>query len=277
MKLLETLTNQQQIDMLNGQIVGIFPTMISPSDLFYSKAKDICLGYYTNRSGCKNISRTFKTYIELTEMNPSITKSADEIIGEVIRGKFIDKWNRIYNILVKEQYDVLNNQDIKTIKTGQNKRVDGYNSSVGKKGNNTDVTTYDTNVEDNGKKGTNETVKRNANDMSDVYGFNSPQPIHDSFSTNIESETVVGEADKNTTHNKQTKTGSETKVFGLNETEIHNGSDTRDTTINETDSVIGRDKSGAKLVKEELNLRNTEIFFDIIYRDIDSIATLQIY
>ena len=341
MKLRETLTNQQTLDLLSGNVVGIFPSMILSNDAFYSKLYELCLGYYTARSGEKTISITYERFISIVKDNPEISKSPEELIGTLIRGKFLEKWNRVYDVLISSQYDALANREYTEDKTGNNQNKDTHNTTKAKQGNNTDTTTFDTsngkignntdvmtydtesgkqgtntdtttfdtNVEDNGNTGTSETTTRNVTDENNVYGFNSPSAVGDTNSVESTSETIVGEADKNTSHNVQTKTGTESKEFGIDETitksgteskaiginetitksgteskaigidesETHTGTDTTDITIDEQIVRSGRDGSGAELITEELNLRNTQLFFDIIYADIDSIATLQIY
>ena len=278
MKLLETLTLGQMIKMLNnGDVVGIFPSMILSSDKFYSKLYDLCFGYYMQRSGEKTISLTYERLLQLVSEKIYTNETAENLIGKLIRGKFIEKWNRVYDVLISEQYNALQNQDFTEQKTGNNKNVDTHNTTKARQGTNTDTTTYDTNVEDNGKTGTSETTTRSAENYNNVYGFNSTSPVGDTISNGTTSETVVGEADKNTSHNIQTKTGTEAKQFGINESENHTGTDTTDISIDENLNRSGRNVSGAELINEELNLRNTQLFFDIIYSDIDSIATLKIY
>ena len=305
----ETLTLEQTISLLNGNVVGMFPYMVLSNDSFYSKLYDLCLGYYTARSGEKTISITYERFKTLIAENPTINKTAEQLIGELIRNKFIEKWERVYSVLISEQYNALNNRDYTETKTANNQDKSTYNTTKGKIGNNSDtitfdnvnsktatnsdVTTFDTNVEDDGKTGSHETTTRNTSTDDDVYGFNSTSPVGDSASTEELSQTIIGDANKNTTHNIQKKTGTESKEFGIDEsisktgtdtreinideTETHTGTDTKDYTINENIIRRGRDGSGAELVELELNLRNSQIFFDIIYSDIDSIATLQIY
>lgn len=277
MKIIETLTTKQITDLFRGEVVGIFPFIIHTTDDFYSLSHSMCLGYYFNRSGEKTISPAYRKIIEAVTENSNITTSADSMIGKLIRGKFIDKWYRIYNALITSQYNPLLNREYTEDKTGNNQNKDTHNTVKAKQGTNSDITTYDTNVEDNGKTGTSETTTRNVEDANDVYGFNSTTPVGDTHSNETINETVVGEAEKNTSHNIQTKTGTENKQFGINESETHSGTDTTDITIDEKIIRSGRDGSGAELITEELNLRNTQIFFDIVYADIDSITALQIY
>lgn len=277
MKLIETLTIQQKLNMLNGSVVGIFPSMILPEDIFHSILEDLCLGYYTARSGEKTISVTYEKIIDITNMSDEITDSPETIIGKLIRGKYLDKWNRIYNVLIQNEYNPLENSKITERKTGNNKNTDTYNTVKGKQGNNSDTTTFDTNVEDDGKTGTKETTTRTTNDTEDVYGFNSVNSVHDTKGTESVNEIVTSKPEDNTTYNIQKKTGTESKVFGISESETHTGTDSKDIVINETFDRSGRNESGASLITEELDLRNKQIFFDIIYSDIDSIATLPIY
>lgn len=276
MKLKETLTPQQMIELLNGTTVGFFPYMILSEDAFYDKIYELCLGYYLNRSAEKTISPTYERFISLCEQS-ELLKTPEELIGLLIRSKFIDKWKRIYDVLVLSEYNALINKEYTEAKTGKNTNTDTHNTTKAKIGTNTDNTTYDTNVEDNGNSGTQETTTRSSENTDDVYGFNSNYPVGDTVNNEIVSETIVGDSDKNTSHNIRTKTGTENKIFGVDESETHTGTDTTDIVINENIYKDGRDGTNAELITEELNLRNSQIFFDIVYTDIDSITTLSIY
>ena len=65
MKLLETLSNEEKISLLNGNVVGIFNNLILEGDSFYNKKYDLCLGYYFNRSGEKRISSMYEKILEI--------------------------------------------------------------------------------------------------------------------------------------------------------------------------------------------------------------------
>lgn len=316
MKMKETLTPEQRIKLLlNGEVVGIFSEMILPTDPFFDLAHPMCLGYYTVRSANKTVAPIYEQMLEFVKENSDVGDDnyitiANNLLGSsIIRPKFIDKWLRVYDTLITKQYDALkgfehtehkegNNSDTTTYdnsvgKSGDNTDTVTYNSRNGRTGNNTDTTTYDTNTEDNGKTGTKETTTVNRENSADVYGFNSSSPVGDNVDTENSTETVVGSADDNTTHNIQTKTGTETKGYVVDETVEKTGTDTKSISINETETKTGtdtknfvidedvtksgRNNTGAELVETELNLRNTQIFFDIVYKDIDSVATLSIY
>ena len=127
--------------------------------------------------------------------------------------------------------------------------------------NNDEQITYNSKVEDNGNEATNMVTKTNNENSNDTYGFNSSSPVGNDLSYGSDTETVIGDKDSNTTHNTRDKTGN----------------DNKNATVNENTTRNGRDVTGAELIQKELNLRNKEIFFNTIYKDIDSIATLQIY
>lgn len=323
MKMKETLTMEEKNNLfINSEVVGIFNGMILPTDPFFDLAHSMCLGYYTVRSANKTVSPIYEQAYEYAkEVLASQGESGEidkyEVIAltntllgsSIIRPKFIDKWLRVYDTLITKQYDALkgfehtehkegNNSDTTTYdtsvgKTGDNTDTVTYNSQNGRTGNNTDTITYNTNTEDNGKTGTKETTTTNRENSADVYGFNSASPVGDNTDTENATETVIGNADDNTTHNVQTKTGTETKGYEVDETVAKTGTDTKNITISETENKTGtdtknfvidedvtksgRNATGAELVEAELNLRNTQIFFDIVYRDIDSVVTLAIY
>ena len=226
-------------------------------------------GDYLNVISFKGIDNVEFTYDNITVFNV--------IMGSICSQKFTDKWNRLYDDLIDKVYDSLYNQDYIETKKGTNKNTDTHNTIKGKNGNNSDTTTYDTNVTDDGKTGVNEVTKRGTINSNDVYGFNSTSPVGDTYSNEDFTETVEGDANKNTTHNTQIKTGTETKNFGISETETYTGTDTTDIDIDEEYTKKGRNITPSQLLMEEISFRDKQNFFDIIYRDIDSIATLDIY
>lgn len=245
MKLKETLSNSQKIEMFNGSAVGFFPFLILPQDKFYQKLNDICMGYYTVHSGEKEVSSTYKEIIKTTETESSITKTSFEIIGKIIRAKFIEKWVRIYEALIESEYNALYDKEYTHKKNGTN----------------TDNTVYDISIVDNGDISTHQTETSNGSNDDKIYGFNSSVGVNDSSSTDSITRTTTAEREGNTSHNTNEKTGTENKTFGIDE-EIE---------------IKGRSDKPSDLIKSEVILRNEQIFFDIIYSDIDSITALQIY
>lgn len=243
MQLIETLTTQQKIDMLNGEIVGIFNTAIIEDDLYHPLAKYICLGYYTERSATKKVAKIYERVKEICDSG-EVTESIDDILGKLIRNKFKDKWTKIYTALISE-YNVLDEISHIEIKNGTN----------------TDEIEFDSSITDNGTIGTDEEIIRSVTDNDGVYGFNSANSVGSRNSTESYRETVKANPETNTSTNRRTKDGTDTNTI----------------TINETKNLNGRDRSGASLLIDEIDFRKREIFFDIVYKDIDSILTLQIY
>lgn len=245
MKIIETLTTQQKIDLFNGNTVSFFVNLFQSTDSFYSMLYDLCLGYYTQRSGEKEISETYNKILDIINDNSEITESSDDILSKIIRNKFIDKWNNIYNALYEQQYNIL----------------DGYLRANKKIANNTETMNYDNNINETGNRGTNISTTTEDTSSNDVYGFNSNSPVGNDVDTGKKSETVIGNKDSNTYENDRNKTGTDTNKYNIDET-------------NETN---GRDGSASDYLNKEINFRIKNIFFDIIYSDIDSITTLQIY
>lgn len=240
MKIIETLTSAQKNELIAGSPVGIFKSLFEVSDPWIDKAGDCCAGYYLHHSGEKIASPIFENISAIITGGQDVS----EVIGRLIRSKYIEKWNRVYSAL-SEDYSALNDREYNEVKEG----------------NNNDTITYNISVEDNGKTSTKEVTTRAIDTSDDIYGFNSDSPVGQSTNNENITETVAGNADDNTTHNLQSKTGTDAKVIG----------------INETIKSHGRETAGADLIMKELELRNTENFFNIIYADIDSIATLSIY
>lgn len=283
MKMKETLTNQQKTDMfLNGSIVGLFSGLFIESDPFYSFAHSMCVGYYTVRSANKTVAPIYEQLLEYAQENASVGDDyitlTNHLLGStIIRPKFIDKWNRVYETLITQQYNPIDGFEYTEHKGGNNTDITSYDTQDKKTGANVDTTTYNTSTEDNGKTGTKEVTTTNSENYGDTYGFNSSSPVGDTAGAETSTETLVGSADDNTSHNIQTKTGTDTINKNIDETLAKTGQDSKVFTISEDVTKSGRNSSGAELVEAELNLRNTQIFFNIVYSDIDSIATLQIY
>lgn len=277
MKLLETLTNAQLESLLGGNVVGVFGSLITNEDLFFPIKYELCLGYYLTHSSNKTISPAYEKLRQMYEINPSLPDSADYKIGRIIRAKFSDKWNRIYDTLIRETYSALDSESYTETLIGKNQNTDTHNLNKVKTGNNSDTTTFDTTVNDSGSKSFKEIVTNNSNTNEKVYGFNSSTAVNDSETGDTSTETTEGASNDNKTENTSKKTGTEATKFNRNESEGTTGTVTTDITLNETKQIQGRNVSPSDLIQKELDLRNKNIFYNIVYDDIDSILTLQIY
>ena len=238
MKMLETLTETEKNHIINGGIEGFFKFLFNDTDAYYNEARTLCLGYYFGHSGFKTVSPAYETLINMTA-------TANELIANIIRNKFNNKWSRVYEALVTNTYNPLNN----------------YEHNETRNGDDTNTITYDTNVENNSDVTSKETTKSGFIVQDNTFGFNSIASVGSSDGSTTEESTVERNPEDNKSHSIQTKLGT----------------DTHSKTATETVSKSGRDKSGSKLITEELKLRNSQTFYDIVYKDIDSITTLAIY
>ena len=267
MRIKETLTLQDKNNLfVKKDTVGFFVTLFQPTDIFFNLAYPMCLEYYTIRSANKRVAEIYDQILEFVKESSgdesTYIQTTNELLGtNILRPKFLDKWQRIYNALITEQYNPLNS----------------YEEEDNKTGSENGTTTYNTNVEDNGKTSTKETTTTNIERNDDVYGFNSSSPVGESANNEKTTEELLANADDNTTHNIQTKTGTDNKNITINETESKTGTDSNTLSKNENITRSGRRVSASSLIQEELDLRNKQIFFDIVYKDIDSVLTLSVY
>ena len=275
MLMIDTLTKAEKIKLIKNEPVGLFPYLILSTDSFYALLPALSTGYYTARSGNKSISPAYE-FIRTTIADNSLTDSAEQLLANSIRTKFLEKWNRVYTAMIAT-YEATSDYNITESKTGKNTDTTTYNSKLEKNANNSNNITYNTNVTDDGKTATHEITTRDGSDNNDIYGFNSNSPVGDTTSTNSQTETVEAEADKNTSHNTSLKTGTENTAIGVDEDHIKSGTDTIDHAFGEEKTIKGNKGSISDLIQKELDLRNRNLFFDIVYADIDSVATLQIY
>lgn len=238
MKIIDTLSDEEIVRVCNGDIVGFFQFLFDENDEYISYAQPLCTGYYLGHSGYKTVAPIYETLIENSA-------NSEILIANIIKNKFKDKWNRVYKSLISDVYNVLDN----------------YEGSETRNSSGDNTTTYDTNVENDINSETKEKVTRGYIAQDNVFGFNSIASVGSSDGSVTEEVITETNPDENKTHNEQKKTGNDKKEFGYNDTRTKHG----------------RDVSGSKLITEELKLRNSQNFFDIVYTDIDSIITLAIY
>lgn len=282
MKIKETITVQQKVQMYNGNSVGIFPYMIKSGDSFYDERNNLCLGYYTEHSANKTLSPFFQEVIDFAEQS-NLNRPVEQIIGELIRGKYLEKWERIYNALVKEEYSPIYDYSRKFDKTGDNYDETTYNSKVEKDGSNNDLTThnisnqkigndsedityntteqntiskvdkvtYNNSEENTGETGNKQTTSKSNEDNNLIYGFNSNVPVGDTDSLGSSTETVVGLDTDNTNHNVKAKTGNDTTNKSGTETDTKTGIDTHSKIINETEAKTGTENISKTIDEEE--------------------------
>lgn len=165
MKLIET------IDISN--IIGIFNKIrtldsVPETPLFPwltdDNAEMLDELYYLQHSGEKCISRYYERYRKMEDdgiVNDCLSKIAQQIML-----KFGDKWNRLYDVFITEQYKPLENYDMKEKETPNLTRTKNVN------------------------------VKTTVN--NDVYGFNSSSPVPSTKSETSGNKLENEESESNT-------------------------------------------------------------------------------
>lgn len=305
MKIFDTLDENQKktIFTSNDTAVGIFnyfPANIIKLDDYSKMSKE----YYLSRSGEKETSPFYNRLLE----NKDELYKAQQFASQVIYGKFGKKWESIYS-LFNRSYDVLEEfkkseresfQGKDSISTTETTDKTGSKQMVG-----TDTTTTtNTNTIDSTKDtnnattteeavSTDKTVTTTSDDNNNVYGFNSVTAVGSDESNSTNTEHTTGEAANNKTTTSETLVGSEK----YKETEALTGEEKF--TKNDTDTITeNEERSGSNvadknhtLLKEtsghnipvvdmfdkEISFRDRQVFYDIVYKDIDSVIALQIY
>lgn len=120
--------------------------------------------YYLQHSGEKCISRYYERYRKMED--DGIVSDCLSKIAQQIMLKFGDKWNRLYDVFVSEQYKPLENYDMKEKETPNLTRTKNVN------------------------------VKTTVN--NDVYGFNSSTPVPSTKSETSGNKLENEEEEKNT-------------------------------------------------------------------------------
>lgn len=256
MRIADTITTSQKLQLIsNNTPCGIFDKLFNDTEPLYSLRTPLSTQFYLNRSGHKNVGVIYLNFLEIAkEEDPTIDYSKNEeylslvndiIATNILRPKYLDKWLRIYQALVEEQYNPLYDEDFEENVTGSKN----------------DTTTYDTEVENDGNVGTHEKRTYSGSTADNVYGFNSSSPVGDSTSEDSNEEIVEGDATKNTSHNKQSKTGTDTKGGEYTETKTRRG----------------RKLTPSELLQMELDFRNKQTMMSIILKDVDEETTLKIW
>ena len=284
MKLIDTLEPSQIRSILNIIREDLVPRTIMygafrETDAFYDDIIKFDYYYYFERSGQKEISTAYKVLTEMIDkydINTTELRSVNATIGNTLRSKYIDKWNKIYNALFTK-YEPLKEYEETETKVGTNTDNTEFDYTLKNDGSNTNTKEYDTSVENNEETANKQTVTKNEDGNNNIYGFNSVVPVGSETDGTVSTETTEGLAQDNTNHNTETKTGSETESQTIDETETKEATENKTYNIDETKTVIGRKQSASKLLEEEIRFRNLNIFFDILGQDFDSVCVLQVY
>lgn len=213
------------------------------------------IDYYFSHSGEKWVSPLYIKWDQmLDEDSPYYIEGlnclAIDKIVDIVYTRYHEKWDKIYNALLVQDYNFLNNY--------------GFSES------HTETTTEDNVItheidEDTSYHGTSATdTNLRTENNNTTYGFNSSVgvPTDDSV------EVTTGSSNDNITTNNNTGTKDATNV----DTEDKGG------TRNYSKTITGyKDLEPEEAIESEITLRNKHIFYEIIMKDVDAIFTLQIY
>lgn len=196
MTIIEALEKEFGTDIktaiVKAERLGIFEHFLSDDEWSYLYPV-MANEYYLNRSGKKQISPIYETYIENID---SINYSVSELLASIIQGKFGRKWSRVYDDIEREITQV--NMS--------------YKEEI--------ISEYDENKSLQYGKETNSTTKTSTNttttDTAKIAGFNSA----DYVDSNENTTTIVGEGDNNKTESNTANSGTDntTKNYDLKET-----------------------------------------------------------
>ena len=273
MKLKTTLTTQQLNDLLLNKPAGIFTSLLSTEDSFYHLGGTLSFDYYLSRSGNKTVAPLVETLITINNDYEAVNRS----LGIFLRNKYIDKWSRIYEALVVANYEVLTDYQIEKLLSGNDTDIKTFTADNNLSTDTNSTTTYNTQVDNNVATAIKEVTTFENQTQDKTFGFNSYEAVDKDLSTDNNTQTVTGSKDDNVSVSNSSKSGTDTKGDKIKtldaKNEKHNN--TFDTTRNTT--INGRHTSNAELLEKELQLRNDNIFIDIVLKDIDNELTLDIY
>ena len=270
MRILETLTDTQKLTILQGGVDGIFTNMFLENDPLYQYREALCLGYYFEHSGSKNTSLFVRRVYEMLTDNPNA------IIGDYIRSKFIEKWNKIY-LTIMTEYDPLDSYVRNISKEGDNTESITFGKKISRTHDNTEQITYNNTVTDNTKESQDVTTTNTDMSNDSVYGFNSSTAVPQSMGSDTSSQRTTADLNKNVTENTQMKSGNDTTTLEGTSVDSHSGTDRKTNEYTDTETMSGRDDNATTLIEKELEFRIKYNLFNIIFNDIDSVTALKIY
>ena len=243
--------------------------------------------YHFNRSGEKIVAPLISSFTD----NEDELKNADiATITNVVYNMFLNKWAKLYELLSLE-FDPIENYNMMEEET-VNRDTTDRTTHTGTQGTTHTGTQADaqTGTQTNAQSGgtsTNSTGSgtssgSGSNDSS-IYGFNSSSAVGER-----ENDSMTSATTSTTNTETFTTTRSDTRTDNLTNTRTDNLTDTR--TDNLTDAGTGTEditrtltRSGNIGVTTSQQMIQSSIelwqwnFFDTVFRDIDSILTIQTY
>ena len=302
------IEREQRLDEVWSGWIGSPPTYQDNNGLFYYMSTDneaidkynlngafddyssMDAMYISERSGNKQISHLIYNMLkakELAKLNTKIEDSDAKFLKNIVLSKYGEKWGLILKNL-KYDYDATKPINTKKIEIGHNKGTDDKTNS----GGTTNTKSGSENSQNNGTLSrditgnpqtenelleSNIETKNNKNAFNDSSLIGSPQ---DNSRTTENNKSIT--KDRLDEHSIETDTRGITKTYNeVKDTFV----DTRkELTVSNSDNNTNITYSGndgttsyTDLVDDELNLRLKWNFWDVVFKDVDSVLVDNIF
>ena len=269
-KRLKTKTLKEVYDWLTNGVFEQLEAFDVPWKSYVS-GDVLDLDYYGNRSGKKLISPLVR---ELLDTNEELPAAAQAKLAGLLFYKYGEGWTKAWTAL-HASYNPIHN----------------YDSTETRTPNLTDTRTPNlTETETPRVKDTEKTKENHKEQIDDsLYGFNSSTAVPASSSTR-EGTNLNNDSERTLEHegnNTFTTTGTDTTTKTGTETVTKTGTHTKATTGTKTEAETGTEtitKAGnigttktQEMIQDELTLRFDTNFFDLVYKNVDEILTINVF
>lgn len=239
----------------------------------------IDMDYHGNKSGCKLVSPLVSKLL----VNDELPSERQSQLATLIWKKYGVAWSKAWDA-INSEYDPLNNYKIKkTEKEDKTFTIDGtktIDKTIGDTGTVKTDNTGDVITENNENlvhNGTNNSV---GNTNNSIFGFNSDNASNADKSTSNQDNTT-NSTDVNKINSKVTDGRSELVTKNL---VTKDDSTMTDETSHTTDGTLVTDidgnngiKTPQEMLDNELKLRFDWSIFDLIYKNVDDVLTINIF
>lgn len=237
------------------------------------------LDYYGNRSGNKIVS----SMIDKLLVDGVLSQDRQDMIAQLCYSKYGYAWTKAWQAIM-EDYDPLFNYHMVRTEDETSNATDNItktkSNSVSDTGTISTENTSSTATEDSSETNGSASNDYSSQTGSEVYGFDSVDGVPDSKSSTTQNNSSTDQS--NTTSNSETSSSSDgTTTRNLSST--MNGNDTENATKN---NEISREitqqgnigvTTSQQMLESELKLRFDYSIFDMIFRDVDKILTINIF
>lgn len=293
-KRLKTKTLKEVYDWLTNGVFEQLEAFDVPWKSYVS-GDVLDLDYYGNRSGKKLISPLVR---ELLDANEELPAAAQAKLAGLLFYKYGEGWTKAWTVL-HATYNPIHNYDSTETRTPNITKTETPNITETETPNTTETRTPNltdtrtpnlTETETPRVKDTEKTKENHKEQIDDsLYGFNSSTAVPASSSTR-EGTNLDNNSERTLEHegnNTLTTTGTDTTTKTGTETVTKTGTHTKATTGTKTEAETGTEtitKAGnigttktQEMIQDELTLRFDTNFFDLVYKNVDEILTINVF